>query len=81
MENDQNNGVDVNIKLSDLLKFQVCRKLTYLAKHTLITLEDLIDEGYKIPSYQRIRKKTLDLLSESKQEIEETFDKFDIKFK
>lgn len=71
---------NVNGNPADLLHFLIDRKLTHLAKNSLEIVEDLIASGYVIPQWQfdRIRKKTLDSLSEAKKEIAESLSKFNI---
>lgn len=67
-------------KMSNYLYFQIERKLTNQAVDYLEQLEDLVHEGFPI-NYNRMRKRVLDKLSNSKNEMADTIKKLDIKLK
>ncbi len=65
-----------------LLKGQIQRKTTTLAKQFLFFLEDLRDEGaISEEKYQRGRKRVLDYLGECHREIFSAVDQLDVKLK
>ena len=67
-------------KMRDYLYFQIERKLTNQSVDYLEQLEDLVDEGFPI-NYNRMRKRILDKLNNSKNEIADTIKKLDIKLR
>lgn len=69
-------------KLSQLLQFQVERKLVYLSKGFLEELEGfLTDHFITEEDFKVSRKKILDRLGDSKREMTDLFDKFNITLK
>lgn len=67
-------------KMRNYLYFQIERKLTNQAVDYLEQLEDLVHEGFPI-NYNRMRKRILDKLNNSKMEISDTVKKLDIKLR
>ena len=68
---------------SDLLRFQIERKIISLGKNFLEIIEDLISDGYIIPveKHQRLRKKILDGTNDGIRDLNLVIDKLDINLK
>lgn len=68
----------------DLLKFQISRNTSKIAKNILIMLENYsFNNGGAISdvNFQRLRKIVLDTCNDSKRELDTLVDKLDINFK
>lgn len=72
-----------NEKISELLLFQIRRKITSIYKNFFFIIEDLQDSGYNIPDeqYQKIRKRILDSSNDAIREIEEQLSKYCVSLK
>ena len=72
-----------NEKISELLLFQIRRKITSIYKNFFFIIEDLQDSGYNIPDeqYQKIRKRILYSSNDAIREIEEQLSKYCVSLK
>jgi hypothetical protein len=72
-----------NEKISELLLFQIRRKITSIYKNFFFIIEDLQDSGYNIPDeqYQKIRKRILDSSNDAIREIEDQLSKYCVSLK
>jgi len=69
-----------NERLQEFVKFQITRRLTYVAKTSLHLLEE-IKENNQDFDFQKYRKKMLDVLGDSVRELDELLSKVNFTLK
>ena len=69
--------------ITELIQFQINRNVRTLFKRYLILLEDLRDEGVRIPDdkFQKARKRILDAGNDCLRELESILEKVDVTLK